>query len=64
MRTLSKVDFTVEIRNGQLPELLDFWTFSHRPVFYRIKYTTFRKLDLFSSSGEGGPSIVIEISSF
>jgi hypothetical protein len=31
--------------------LLDFL---HRPVFYRIENTTFRKLDLFSSSDEGG----------
>jgi hypothetical protein len=36
-----------------------FLDFFHRPVFQ--KNTTFRKLDLFPSSGEGGP--VIEISS-
>jgi hypothetical protein len=28
--------------------------FFHRPVFYRTENTTFRKLDLFPSSGEGG----------
>jgi hypothetical protein len=30
-----------------------FLDFFHRPVFYRIENTTFRKLDLFPSSGEG-----------
>jgi hypothetical protein len=31
--------------------ILDFF---HRPVFYKIENTTFRKLDLFPSSSEGG----------
>jgi hypothetical protein len=26
----------------------------HRQVFYKLEDTTFRKLDLFPSSGEGG----------
>jgi hypothetical protein len=32
-------------------KLLDF---VHRPDFYKPENTTFRKLDLFPSSGEGG----------
>jgi hypothetical protein len=31
-----------------------FLDFVHRPVFQKIENTTFRKLDLFPSSGEGG----------
>jgi hypothetical protein len=31
-----------------------FLEFVHRPVFYKLENTTFRKLDLFPSSGEGG----------
>jgi hypothetical protein len=31
-----------------------FLDFFHRPVFYRTENTTFRKKDLFPSSGEGG----------
>jgi hypothetical protein len=31
-----------------------FLDFVHRPEFYKQEYTTFRKLDLFPSSGEGG----------
>jgi hypothetical protein len=30
-----------------------FLDFFHRPIFYRVENTTFRKLDLFPSSGEG-----------
>jgi hypothetical protein len=30
-----------------------FSDFGHRPVFYKLEKTTFRKLDLFPSSGEG-----------
>jgi hypothetical protein len=29
-----------------------FFLLSHRPVFYRLENTSFRKLDLFPSSGE------------
>jgi hypothetical protein len=32
---------------------LFFFYFIHRPVFYKLENTTFRKLDLFPSSGEG-----------
>jgi hypothetical protein len=31
-----------------------FLDFAHRPEFYKQENTTFRKLDLFPSSGEGG----------
>jgi hypothetical protein len=31
-----------------------FSDFVRRPVFYKLRKTTFRKLDLFPSSGEGG----------
>jgi hypothetical protein len=31
-----------------------FLDFVHRPEFYKQENTTFRKLDLFPSSGEGG----------
>jgi hypothetical protein len=31
-----------------------FFYFVHRPVFYKVEHTTFWKLDLFPSSGEGG----------
>jgi hypothetical protein len=31
-----------------------FLDFVHRPVFLKLENTTFRKLDLFPSSGEGG----------
>jgi hypothetical protein len=34
-------------------ELLGFFNFVHRPVFQKLENTTFRKLDLFPSSGEG-----------
>jgi hypothetical protein len=34
-------------------ELLCFWTFVHRPEFQILENSTFRKLDLFLSSGEG-----------
>jgi hypothetical protein len=36
-------------------KLLDF---VHRPDFYKPENTTFRKLDLFPSSGEGGAPIL------
>jgi hypothetical protein len=34
----------------------NYWVFDffQRPVFWRLEHTTFRKLDLFPSSGEGG----------
>jgi hypothetical protein len=35
-------------------ELMVFLDFVHRPVFQEAENTTFRKLDLFPSSGEGG----------
>jgi hypothetical protein len=31
-----------------------FLNFVHRLVFYKLENITFRKLDMFSSSGEGG----------
>jgi hypothetical protein len=31
-----------------------FLVFVHRPVFWKLENTTFRKMDLFPSSGEGG----------
>jgi hypothetical protein len=34
-------------------ELLGFFNFVHRPVFRKLENTTFRKLDMFPSSGEG-----------
>jgi hypothetical protein len=43
----------------QIYWLLDF---AHRLVFKKLENRTFRKLDLFPSSGEGEP--VIEVSSF
>jgi hypothetical protein len=33
--------------------ITSFSDFVHRPVFYKLENTTFRKLDLFPSSGEG-----------
>jgi hypothetical protein len=33
----------------------DYWVFRLRPSFYILKNTTFRKLDLFPSSGCGRP---------
>jgi hypothetical protein len=48
--------FTVSINNSKfnekLTELLGFLDFFHRPVFYKIENTMFRKLDLFPSSGD------------
>jgi hypothetical protein len=41
--------FTLGITRG-----LDF---VHRPVFEKLENTTFRKLDLFPSTGEGGGEI-------
>jgi hypothetical protein len=39
------------VHNIQNHWILDF---GHRPVFQKLENTTFRKLYLFSSSGEGG----------
>jgi hypothetical protein len=36
-----------------LPELLGFLDFFHHPDFQELENTTFRKLDLFPSSGVG-----------
>jgi hypothetical protein len=41
-------------------ELLDFWSFVHRPVFWKLESTTFRKLDLIPSTGEGGDIYPVE----
>jgi hypothetical protein len=38
-------------------KLLDF---VHRPDFYKPENTTFRKLDLFPSSGEGGGASTLQ----
>jgi hypothetical protein len=35
--------------------------FFHRPVFYRLENTTFRKLDLFPSSGEEAERFVLQV---
>jgi hypothetical protein len=43
--------------NGERPSqirITGFLDFLHRPVFQRLENTTFRKLDLFPSSGVGG----------
>jgi hypothetical protein len=34
--------------------ITEFFGLFHRPVFYRLENTTFRKLDLLPSSGERG----------
>jgi hypothetical protein len=45
-KTINRISFFV-IATG-------FLDFVHRPEFYKQENTTFRKLDLFPSSGEGG----------
>jgi hypothetical protein len=44
--------------DGAYHRINGFLDFFHRPVFYRLENTTFRKLDLFPSSGEGGSALV------
>jgi hypothetical protein len=51
--TLDKTSFRRHSKNCIL-KISVFLDFFHRPVFERLENTTFRKLDLFSSSGEGG----------
>jgi hypothetical protein len=46
---------TEYIKISKFPEELPkFSDFVYRPVFYKLENRTFRKLDLFVSSGEGG----------
>jgi hypothetical protein len=43
--------------NYKLLRITGFLLFVHRPVFYKVESTLFRKLDLFPSLGEGGEGI-------
>jgi hypothetical protein len=46
--------YEYRLRTIEIYRITGFLDFFHRPVFQRTENTTFRKLDPFPSSGEGG----------